>query len=77
MRNDKISKVTPRKKTITKVLALVLLLLVVLIVLVLLLAPVLVSSGKGRQIILARINSAVAGRTDFADLSWAGSKASR
>jgi len=69
MRNDKISKVTSRKKTVTKVMALALLLLVVLIVLVLLLAPVLVSSGKGRQIILARINSAVAGRTDFADLS--------
>ena len=69
MQTNKISKVTPRKKTVTRVLALALLLLVVLIVLVLLLAPVLVSSAKGRQIILAKINGAVAGRTDFADLS--------
>jgi len=69
MQTDTKSKVTPRRKTITRILALALLVLVVLIVLVLLLAPVLVSSAKGRQIILAKINDAVAGRTDFANLS--------
>ncbi len=69
MQTDTKSKVTPRRKTVTRILALALLLLAVLIVLVLLLAPVFISSAKGRQIILARINGAVAGRTDFADLS--------
>ena len=50
-------------------LKLALALLVILIVFVLLLVPVLISSGKGRQIILARINGSIAGKTDFTDLS--------
>lgn len=69
MWTKKTSKVTPRRKTVTRILVLALPLLAVLIVLVLLLAPVFISSGKGRQIILAKINGAVAGQADFADLS--------
>jgi len=69
MRNKKDLKAEPSKKTRTKILKLILLALVVLIVLAFLLFPVFVSSGKGREIILARINNAIDGRTDFASLS--------
>ncbi|MHC4540101.1 MAG: hypothetical protein ACYS74_10020, partial [Planctomycetota bacterium] len=44
-------------------------LLFLLIVLLLLLAPALISSERGRRIILAKINGSLAGETDFADLS--------
>ncbi|MGD8499360.1 MAG: hypothetical protein PVJ86_01860 [Phycisphaerales bacterium] len=69
MRAEKTSKVKPRKKTGTRMLKLALALIVVLIVLVVFLVPVLISSEKGRKIILARINDSIAGQTDFADLS--------
>jgi hypothetical protein len=69
MRAENKTKVGPRKKTGTRVLKLALVIIVILIALVLLLVPVLVSSGKGRQIILAKINSSIAGETDFVDLS--------
>jgi len=41
----------------------------ILIVSVILLVPAIVSSAKARQMILAKINGSVAGKTDFADLS--------
>ena len=66
---EKKSKAKPRKRTARRILKLVLALIVVLIVLVFFLVPAFVSSGKGRQIILAKINSSIAGQTDFADLS--------
>ncbi len=66
---EKKSKVKPRKRTATRILKLVLALIVVLIVLVFFLVPAFVSSGKGRRVILAKINSSIAGQTDFADLS--------
>jgi hypothetical protein len=69
MRAEKDSRTRPRKKTATRILKLVLALIVVLIVLVLFLVPAFVSSGKGRQIILAKINNSIGGRTSFADLS--------
>jgi hypothetical protein len=69
MQTKKDSELKPRKRTVTRLLKVVLPLLLLLIVLLVLLAPVLISSDKGRRIILARINGAVPGKTDFADLS--------
>jgi len=66
---EKNSRTRPRKKTATRMLKLVLALIVVLIVLIFFLVPAFVSSGKGRQIILAKINNSIGGRTSFADLS--------
>ena len=66
---EKNSKVKPRKKTGTRIFKLALALIVVLIVLMLLLVPVFVSSKKGGQIILAKINDSIPGRANFADLS--------
>lgn len=62
-------KVRPQRKTRTKILKLVLALAAVLIVLVFLLVPALVSSKKARKIILAKINSSIDGKADFANLS--------
>jgi len=62
-------KTKPRKKSKKKFLRRALALAVVLIVLVFLFVPMYVSSEKGRTFILAKINNAVEGRTDFADLS--------
>jgi len=69
MRAENKTKIKPQKKTGKRLLKLALTLLVILIVFVLLLVPALISSGKGRQIILAKINGSIAGKTNFADLS--------
>ena len=69
MRAENKTKIVPRKKTATRVLKLAMAIIAILIVSVLLLVPALISSGKGRQIILAKINGSIAGQTDFADLS--------
>ncbi|MHC4705308.1 MAG: AsmA family protein [Planctomycetota bacterium] len=69
MRVDKASKVKPRRKTVRRVLAMVIGTVVVLIVSVVLLVPAFISSEKGRRIILARINDSIAGKADFSDLS--------
>ncbi|MHC4485780.1 MAG: YhdP family protein [Planctomycetota bacterium] len=69
MRAEKNSKARPRKKTVTRIFKLALALIVVLIVLVLFLIPAFVSSEKGRQVILAKIDNSIAGQTNFADLS--------
>ncbi|MHC4498122.1 MAG: translocation/assembly module TamB domain-containing protein [Planctomycetota bacterium] len=64
-----------RKKRKIRIVKWVLLAVLLLIVLGVLLVPVFVSSGKGRQIILAKINDSVSGKTDFAALSmgwWKG-----
>ncbi len=69
MRDEKKSKTRPRKKTVTRMLKLALALMIVLIVLAFFLVPAFVSSEKGRQIILAKINNSINGQTNFADLS--------
>jgi len=69
MKTEKEPKAGTPKKGKRRILKLVLALVVVLIVLVFLLVPALISSGKGRKIILAKINDSIAGQTDFADLS--------
>jgi len=69
MRAENKTKIKPRKKTGRRLLKLALALIVILIVIVLLLVPAVISSGKGRQIILAKINGSIDGKTNFADLS--------
>ena len=69
MRVEKASNVKPRKRTVTRIIKLALPLMLGLIVLAVLLVPVFVSSEKGRRLILAKINGAIAGKADFADLS--------
>ena len=69
MRAENKTKIKPKKKTGKKLLKLVLALVVILVVLVLLLVPAFISSGQARQIILAKINGSVAGKTHFSDLS--------
>jgi len=69
MGTDNFSKPKTRKKTGRKILKWLLVLVVVLIILVVFIVPVYVSSEGGRRLILTKINSSIAGRTDFADLS--------
>ncbi len=69
MRAKNKTKTKPRKKTGTRVLKLTLAIIAILIVSVIILMPALVSSAKARQIILAKINSSIAGQTDFDNLS--------
>jgi hypothetical protein len=77
MKPNNLSKPKTRKKTGRKILKWLLAIVAALIVLVLFLVPVYVSSEGGRRLILTKINSSIAGRTDFADLSmgwWKGIK---
>ncbi|MHC4315673.1 MAG: hypothetical protein ACYSW3_24785, partial [Planctomycetota bacterium] len=69
MQTQKNLKEAPQKKNKKRILKLVSVFIVVLIVLVFILVPVLVSSEKGRKIILAKINNSIDGKTDFAGLS--------
>jgi hypothetical protein len=69
MHTPKNLKDRPQKKKKKRILKFVSVFIVVLIVLVVILVPVLVSSEKGREIILAKINNSIDGKTDFADLS--------
>lgn len=66
-----------QKKAKRRALKLVLAVIGILILLAVFLIPAFVSSEKGRETILARINSSVAGETDFGTLSmswWKGIK---
>jgi cytoskeletal protein RodZ len=69
MQTQKSLKDTPQKKNKKRMLKFVLVFIVILIVLVVFLVPVFVSSAKGRNFILAKINDSIDGKTDFADLS--------
>jgi len=69
MRVEKASNVKPRGRTATRIIKLALPLILGLIVLAVLLAPAFISSEKGRRLILAKINGAITGKADFADLS--------
>jgi hypothetical protein len=67
----------PRRKTKRRILVWVFVIIVVLAVLVVFLVPWFVSSEKGRQIILAKINGSIDGKADFSNLSmswWRGIK---
>jgi len=77
MQTQNSSKPKVRKRTGKKILKWLPAIVVVLIVLAIFLVPVYVSSEGGHRLILAKINSSIAGRTDFADLSmgwWKGIK---
>jgi len=69
MRTQKNLKDRPQKKNKKRILKLVSVLIILLIVLVFILVPFLVSSEKGRDFILAKINNSLDGKTDFASLS--------
>jgi len=69
MRAERRPETKLRKRTGIKLLRRILLLLIILIALLLFLVPAVISSDKGRQVILAKINDSIAGQTDFADLS--------
>jgi len=69
MQTEEKPKAKLRKKTWKKILRLILVFALVLVVLAFLLLPAFISSEKGRQIILNRINNAVNGTIDFANLS--------
>jgi hypothetical protein len=69
MRTQKNLKDRPQKKNKKRILKLVSVFIVLLIVLVFILVPFLVSSEKGRDFILAKINNSLDGKTDFASLS--------
>ncbi len=69
MRAENKTKIKLQKKTGKRVLKLALAIITILIVFVLLLVPVLVSSAKARQMILAKINGSIAGKTNFVNLS--------
>jgi hypothetical protein len=77
MRAEEAFKAGPKKKTKTRILKSVLALAVVVVVLVVFVVPGFVSSERGREIILAKINSSIDGEVDFASLSlswWKGVK---
>ncbi|MHC4691197.1 MAG: AsmA family protein [Planctomycetota bacterium] len=77
MQTPKDLKEAPQKKKKKRMLKIVSVFVVVLILLVVILIPVLISSGKGREIILAKINNSIDGKTNFASLSmgwWKGIK---
>jgi len=77
IQNEKKPVTRPSKKTKTRLIKLVSAILLVVIVLIFLLVPVVVSSEKGREIILAKINNSLQGRASFASLSmswWKGIK---
>ena len=65
MRAANKTKVEPRKKSGKRVLKIAMAIIGILIVFVLLLVPIIVSSAKARQIILAKINGSIDGKTDF------------
>jgi len=77
MQIPKDMKEAPQKKKKKRILKIVPVFVVVFILLVVILIPVLISSGKGREIILAKINNSIDGKTNFASLSmgwWKGIK---
>ena len=77
MQNKKSVQNKQPKKTGKRILKYVSAFIIVLIVLVVFLIPVFVSSAKGRNFILAKINNSIDGKTDFAGLSmgwWKGIK---
>ncbi|MGB2807119.1 MAG: hypothetical protein WBC22_05240 [Sedimentisphaerales bacterium] len=69
MQTQKSLRDMPPKKNKKRMLKFVPLFIVVLIALVVFLIPVFVSSTKGRNFILAKINNSIDGKTDFAGLS--------
>jgi hypothetical protein len=69
MRAKNKTEVGPRKRSGKRVLKLALVIIGILIVSVILLIPAIISSAKARQIILAKINGSIAGKTNFDDLS--------
>jgi len=75
MQTEKDTNAKSKKKTKTKIFKLLLLLFIIAVLSVLIFVPVYISSEKGHRMLLAKINKAIGGKTDFADLSmswWKG-----
>lgn len=75
MNTEEISKSKPKKKTKTRMLRRATALAIIVVLLAFLAVPWFVSSEKGRRMILARINSSIDGKMDFAGLTmgwWSG-----
>ena len=66
---EKNSQPKRRKKTGRRILIIVSALVAILVAFVFLVVPAFISSEKGRQIILSKINQSIDGRANFADLS--------
>lgn len=77
MKTEKEVKTKPARKTRKVILITITALIVVLIVAILLLVPAYISSEKGRQMILAKINNAIDGHTDIGNISMGWSKGIR
>ncbi len=69
MRDKKNTKTKPQKRSTIRILKWIFAIVVVLILLVFLLAPAFVSSRKGQEIILAKVNTLLDGQTNFANLT--------
>jgi hypothetical protein len=69
MQTKKSSRNRPPKRTGKRILKFVLVFIVILILFVVFLVPVFISSAKGLNLILAKINNSIDGKTDFASLS--------
>jgi hypothetical protein len=69
MRIEKSAITGFRKRTSLRLLKLALPIIAVLIISILLLVPVFISSEQGSRMILAKVNGAISGKADFADLS--------
>jgi len=69
MQSKEKAKANSQKKSVTKVIIWIFAVIILLIVVAALLMPVLISSKAGQKIILAKINNAIDGRMEFADLS--------
>jgi len=69
MRDENNTKTKPQIKTASRLIKWGLAIIVFLIVLAFLLTPVFISSGRGRKIILAKVNTSLDGQTNFANLS--------
>jgi len=69
MRDEKNTKTKPQRKTAIRLIKWGLAIIVILIVLAFLLTPVFISSERGRKIILAKVNTLLDGKTNFANLS--------
>jgi len=69
MQPEKSLRTQAKRKSTKRKVTFILALIAALIVLLFLLVPVVVSSERGRKVILAKVNRAINGQIDFADLS--------
>jgi hypothetical protein len=69
MEGKESKKARPRRKTLRRIIQIILGLFVILLLFIVFAVPAILSSGPVRQIILSKINDSVPGKTDFSGLS--------